>query len=134
MSTDSPGTATERGKANRLYWQSDESVNGIADALGVSKGRLYDLIEPLAAGVTCPECGAGLAYPNRTARDRGMVVCDQCGFEGQREDGDASGVRRIRDALRNAAGEREPLTDAAVLGGILVGLSAGVVLYRWLRS
>jgi UDP-N-acetylmuramyl tripeptide synthase len=140
MSADSKGAGRESGKANRLYWESDESVNAIADALGVSKGRLYDLIDPLAAGVACPDCGAALAFPNRTARDRGMVTCDACGFEGEREEGEEGAsvraVRRARQAFRSAtgAGDRGGVADAAMLGGILVGLAAGIGLYRWLRS
>jgi len=68
-------------QANSLYWESDASVNDIADKLDLSKGALYGIIEPLDAGTPCPECGGGLEFANRTARDRDMVTCPSCGFE-----------------------------------------------------
>lgn len=117
-------------EANRLYWETDDSVNGIAEALGISKGRLYDLIEPLATELVCPDCGGGLAFPNRTARDRGLVVCDVCGFEGDRDEleepADASvSLPRLEDGV--------PIGSAALLAGALVGAAAGVLLFRWMR-
>ena len=55
--------------ANELYWDSEKSVNQIADELDLSKGALYGLIRPLPAGVGCPLCGDEVVSPNRTAHD-----------------------------------------------------------------
>lgn len=68
-------------RANSLYWESDVSVNEIAEELDLSKGALYGIIQPLDAGTLCPECRGPLEFANRTARDRDMVSCPACGFE-----------------------------------------------------
>lgn len=142
-----PHDHEEVRKANRLYWESDQSVNAVAESLGVSKGRLYDLVVPLSLGTPCPDCGADLAFPNRTARDRGLVTCDTCGFEGDREELEVSegelggdlrsgrdrpGVPGPEGGLESAA--RDLLRNPIVLGGLMVGAVAGVLLGRWLRD
>jgi len=68
-------------EANRLYWESEESVNQIGETLGLSKGVLYGLISPLPAGLPCPSCGEEMVFPNRTARDKGFLACPECGME-----------------------------------------------------
>jgi hypothetical protein len=68
-------------EANRLYWESEESVNQIGEALGLSKGVLYGLITPLPAGLPCPGCGEEMVFPNRTAREKGFLACPSCGME-----------------------------------------------------
>lgn len=68
-------------EANRLYWESETSVNRIAEDLGLSKGALYTLVEPLATDFTCPECGLEMAYLNRTARLKNFLGCPACGYE-----------------------------------------------------
>ena len=68
-------------EANRLYWESEESVNQIGEALGLSKGVLYGLLSPLPAGLPCPGCGDEMVFPNRTARDKGFLACPSCGME-----------------------------------------------------
>ena len=71
-------------RANDLYWRSERSVNQIADEMDLSKSRLYGLIHPFSAGHSCPGCGEGLVFPNRTAREKGFLFCPACGFEGDR--------------------------------------------------
>lgn len=71
-------------RANELYWRSEESVNQIADEMDLSKSRLYGLIHPLPAGLSCPDCGEGLVFPNRTAMQKGLLSCPACGYEGDR--------------------------------------------------
>jgi len=61
--------------AHELYWNSDRSVNSIADELGLSKGGLYQYILPLPTAGECPRCGAGVGFFNRTARDRNEPTC-----------------------------------------------------------
>lgn len=74
-------TEASDARANELYWDSDASVNDLAERLDLSKGALYGLIQPLGADVACPECGAEMEYANRTARDKGFVTCGACGME-----------------------------------------------------
>ncbi|MFC1661947.1 hypothetical protein ACFL3S_10955 [Gemmatimonadota bacterium] len=81
MSIHSADQDTLREEANRLYWESDESVNQIGEELALSKGVLYGLIDPLPAGLPCPKCGEEMTFPNRTARDRGFLACSACGME-----------------------------------------------------
>ena len=58
--------------ANELYWRSGQSVNQIAEEMDLSKSGLYALIRPLPAERTCPECGEGLVFPNRTAEHKAI--------------------------------------------------------------
>ncbi|HKK92836.1 MAG TPA: hypothetical protein VJ925_05355 [Longimicrobiales bacterium] len=112
--------------ANELYWGSDRSVNDLAEDLNLSKGALYALIEPLPAGLDCPECGGEMQYANRTARDRGIVTCAECELEEEEtlvriESGDDS-------VLSGSSGFG---TDARTLAGTaLLGAAAGFVLAR----
>jgi hypothetical protein len=68
-------------EVNRLYWESDTSVNQIGEELGLSKGALYGMLAPLPAGLPCIKCGDEMSYPNRTAREKGFVACTACGYE-----------------------------------------------------
>ena len=68
--------------ATELYWGSDKSVNQIAEELELSKSALYGLIRPMPAGLGCPECGQEAVSPNRTARDKELLACPGCGWEG----------------------------------------------------
>src|SRR5688572_5646755 len=73
-------------RANALYWESERSVNQIADEMDLSKGMLYGMIRPLPAELPCPRCSTGLEYANRTARERGMLSCPSCGLESEGAD------------------------------------------------
>ncbi len=137
---------TEQVEANRRYWESEESVNGIADAMGISKGRLYDLLLPFDAEAACPDCGAALGFPHRTARSRGEGGCDACGFEGPVE-----GLSPAEpDALSGGGGPDAPdspapvhWTPGAAAAGVpelrqlaaaaLIGTAAGLLLAGLLR-
>ena len=100
-------------RAHELYWSSDAGVNRLARELGLSKGALYQLVAPLPAGLPCPRCGAAMGYTNRTARDRGLVSCAECGLEDEFE--------RIR-ARRPADG------DGEIEGGADLSLAKLVVV------
>lgn len=65
-------------EANRLYWDTDETVNSIANRLELSRRALYDAIQPVPAGRDCPVCGGDLVYENRSARTADEAVCPQC--------------------------------------------------------
>lgn len=140
-------TATDQEtelRANELYWSSARSVNQIAEDLDLSKGVLYGLIRPLPASLTCPDCADELVYPNRTARDRGLVACPACAWEGEEEegdmygadgtvapmDGDEEGLTSSGDRLRSAWADTRTRT---ALGGALLGAAAGLAYVIWKR-
>lgn len=137
--SDSPAL---RKKLNRLYWSSDRSVNQIADDLGISKGTLYEVVEPAGSGLSCPDCGSQLVYPNRTARDRGSLSCPDCGLEAERDQlaegpGATGRSRHERSGgVPYPASMREEGKDALtriVAGTALLGVAAGIVLVKVLR-
>jgi hypothetical protein len=134
MSTNPDEPKTE-ARVNRLYWESDLSVNAIGEEMGLSKGRLYDLLRPLPSGLGCPDCGAELGYENRTARDRDDLACSRCGFEGGRKH--ALDEPEEGSEMLPLPREGRPLSDPSVLstalGGLVVGALAGLVLGRVLR-
>lgn len=126
-------------KASARYWETEESVNSLAEELGISKGRLYDLLRPLPIEeVACPRCGGSPpVHPNRTARDRGQVSCLHCGWEGELADlvPDGSGEGAPHGPPPPAVhrgGSREPAPLSAVAGSALIGLAAGLILGRYL--
>jgi len=134
MAIDSKDKKTE-AQVNRLYWESDLSVNGIGDEMGLSKGRLYDFLQPLPTGLGCPKCGGELGYENRTSRDRGIVACPRCGFEGSRKDArpkpeEGAELAPLPDGRPRY---QDPAVVSTVVGGLLVGAAAGLVLGRFLR-
>lgn len=140
MDTDNAQDPRET-RANELYWESDESVNHIADALDLSKGTLYGMIHPLAADLACPRCHAGMEYANRTARDRGLLTCPACGLEQEEvvvrdEWEDATARRRSGDMaaeppLLPGAGARPgPDTGRVFAGSVLLAVAAGFLLGR----
>lgn len=137
--SDSPAL---RKKLNRLYWSSDRSVNQIADDLDISKGTLYEVVEPAGSGRSCPDCGSQLVYPNRTARDRGSLSCPDCGLEADRDQlasgpvatggsrHERSGGVPYSESMREEG--KEALTRI-VAGTALLGVAAGIVLVKVLR-
>jgi predicted RNA-binding Zn-ribbon protein involved in translation (DUF1610 family) len=127
-------------KANDLYWGSELSVNQIAEELGLSKSVLYGLIRPRPTGLACPECAEELVHPNRTARERSLVACSACGWEGGEDDADTVGgegsVSFPPLEGEGPAEEAPPAPDArnrTVLGGALLGAAAGLALVLWAR-
>jgi predicted RNA-binding Zn-ribbon protein involved in translation (DUF1610 family) len=137
------GVEREREKrANELYWGSELSVNQIADEMDVSKGMLYELIRPEPVGVACPVCTQEVVYANRTARERAMLACPSCGWEGDEAEAD-SGVGDASVVL--PAGEEEGQADAdpfadddpgrkrAIVGGAFLGAAAGLAWVLWSR-
>lgn len=139
MSSATGDDAEEARELNRLYWGSDRSVNGIADDLGISKGTLYSLLDPLPAGIPCPGCGAPMGYPNRTARDRGRVVCPECGREEDRDDLLPEAAAGAPAGGPDDAGaappepDEEPLPGRIVAGAALLGIAAGLAVIAILR-
>jgi predicted RNA-binding Zn-ribbon protein involved in translation (DUF1610 family) len=117
-------------RANTLYWESDASVNDIAEGLDLSKGSLYVMISPRAAGITCPECSEEMEYPNRTARDKGFLTCPGCGLEEEE-----AVVRTLAgDAVPALAGSAGAAGSSRTLWAtVLLGAAAGILLVRWAK-
>ena len=128
-------------RANELYWGSELSVNQIAEELDLSKGTLYGMIEPLAAKLSCPECGAGAVYLNRTAEQRGNLACQDCAWEGSEDEAESLGGDASVTLPAPEEAELEPPPVAVVdrsrgrvlLGGALVGAAAGLALVFWAK-
>jgi hypothetical protein len=134
-------------RANTLYWESDRSVNQIADEMDLSKGMLYGMIRPLPAELPCPRCSTGLEYANRTARERGLLSCPACGLEA-----DSTAVQRQwEDAAAQVPGGALVVTpraspphparlaelaparrDPLMVGAGLLLVAAGLWLFRGL--
>lgn len=136
-------SAEATAKANELYWGSNRSVNQIADDLDLSKGALYQIIVPLDAGSACPRCGSEVVYPNRTAKERGLVDCPECEWDGstdeavQPEDARRAGGPPVRRRAEAVSAPPAPTPDGAgmrsVVGGALLGAAAGLALVLWAR-
>lgn len=118
-------------RANVLYWDSDASVNEIAEQLDLSKGTLYGMIRPRTAGLACPECGDDMEYPNRTAREKGFVTCGGCGFEEEESLVLEAAAQDLEAAGHGRSTVRSP--DAATLATAFLGAAAGLIVVRWLR-
>jgi len=157
MSSEQPVQDALTEEANRLYWESDQSVNQIGEALDLSKGVLYGLILALPAGLPCPACSEEMVFPNRTARDKGFLACPECGMEeeaaavlafwdekGELDGGEVPGDSR---ALAQRAGElmqravdsgKERVASLTprgriIAGTALLGVAAGLLLGAHLR-
>jgi uncharacterized Zn finger protein (UPF0148 family) len=77
--SDASANEVVRASANRLYWNSADTVDEIAERLGIGRSALYSAIRPSPAGADCPHCGAGLVFANRSARAGGRTQCPECG-------------------------------------------------------
>ena len=119
-------------RANELYWGSDLSVNQIADALDLSKGALYEMIRPLPAALACPQCRYEAVHPNRTAHERGLIVCLSCGWEGDEQH--AAPIGPLPGAVP-AKSTNSRLSDDGVRPGLtvplVIGAAVGVVVLLW---
>lgn len=134
----SASTPEAEDRANELYWGSDRSVNQIAEELDLSKGALYGMIRPLPAALSCPTCKAEVVHPNRTAQERRLVTCPECGWEGSEDEADpwAEAPDEAGDAPRATAGLHDGPFDGgvrAIAGGALLGAAVGLALVLWAR-
>ena len=127
--------------ANELYWESDASVNQIADRLALSKGTLYGVIRPLPAEIACPACGTEMVYPNRTALEKGFLACPGCELEEEEEVIRANGGAVLPAPPLDGADEVEgtaiepvgSYTGRTVAGAALLGMAAGLLMAGGLR-
>ena len=158
MSSEHPDQDALFEEVNRLYWESDQSVNQIGESLDLSKGVLYGLIAALPAGLPCPQCGEEMVFPNRTARDKGFLACPECGmeeeqgavqahWEGKDEQDEVEGVgeptalaRRAGDAMQKAmTSGKERVSNLTprgrlIAGTALLGVATGLVLSAYFRK
>lgn len=158
MSNGHPDQDALYEEANRLYWESDQSVNQIGELLDLSKGVLYGLIAAHPAGLPCPGCGEEMVFPNRTARDKGFLACPSCGMEEEEpavrsyweEEGEPMGMEAVGDdrAISKRAGDavqgavkkgRDTITGLSprgriVAGTALLGIAAGLALGTYFRK
>ena len=117
-------------RANELYWGSDLSVNQIAEELDLSKGALYEMIRPLPADLACPLCGAEAVHPNRTAHERGLIVCPACGWEGDDAQADSL-VPAPPPSQRRPRAEGGPRARPGLTAPLVIGAAVGVALFLW---
>jgi ribosomal protein S27AE len=129
-------------QANELYWRSEQSVNQIAEAMDLSKSGLYALLRPLPAKRTCPECGEGLVFPNRTTEHKAIASCPECEYVGEapsaRPDGEpAEGEpgsdlepRRGPTAVRKTSSGRRLRSSRVLWASVLLGVAAGLYVTR----
>lgn len=118
MNPTGPDTATE---ANRLYWDTEESVGEIAERLDISRRALYDVIEPRATGEPCPTCGGPLAFENRSARTAGDATCAICAETGATPEEEVGETEPRITAPLDDIEERTFLVGGAMLAGAAVG-------------
>jgi len=131
-------------RANELYWDSDRSVNQIAEDLDLSKGALYGIIEPQRVGLGCPLCGDEVGWANRTAKDRESLTCNTCDWDGSPDE--AGGISEPPAPLDVVDDGAEvpatlpppPMTVAntrmsTIAGGALIGAAIGLALVLWAR-
>lgn len=139
-------------QANELYWTSDESVNRIADRLGLSKGSLYAAIEPKPSDSLCPTCEGQLVYANRTAVQRNTLSCTKCSqeFTLRRDSGSVRRPQRMESPPESAtlparsgtgrgdrtqlSEDRSPASGQLVLGTTFIALGTGLLLSRLVRK
>ncbi len=129
---ETPDTALVE-QANSLYWESDASVNEIAEKMDLSKGALYGLIEPLDADTPCPECGDRLEFSNRTAKEKDLVSCPSCGMEEALELVEAAELDSVDPVPPPPASAMEGPVPGTVsmrtlVASTLLGLAAGLAL------
>ena len=133
-------------QANDLYWDSDRSVNQIADVLDLSKGALYGIIAPQASGLGCPLCGDEVVYPNRTAKEKDRLACPTCDWDGSTDEttsysGDPHGHEGEDADDLDHGYSPVPLPPSPVIaprmstiaGGALIGAAVGLALVLWAR-
>ncbi len=126
-------------RANMLYWNSDQSVNSIADDLGLSKGGFYGVIRPIESERHCSNCQLKMVFANRTAQERDDAFCPACDADGLPAHSVRSAAQRSSDdywpSEISGNAELSPLLSETkgVLASFFVGTVVGILLGRFLR-
>jgi hypothetical protein len=113
-----PLDAEAAAEANRLYWETDDSVSEIAERLEISRRALYEAVDPLPTGDPCTVCGGPLTFENRSARTAGNATCAVCAETGAT---DEDAVDTADPAAAADAEERAMLVGGAALAGAAIG-------------
>lgn len=136
-------------RANRMYWNSSDTVERISEQLGMSRNALYASVQPEPAGAECPDCGEELVFPNRTSRTAGRALCLACDRSVSLEDLPAAPAParprpRLHEDVPEGRGARlaglrdglaavEPQRAAMIGGAAVLGAVAGVAAVNLLR-
>jgi hypothetical protein len=111
-------------KANKLYWQTSQPAGRLADELGVSRSKLYAMIEPIHPGRGhCPECGKVTevaAAPKTKAKATAPAKADEPAVR-------LPSATTVRD-WASSTGPREIWAVA------LIGAAAGLLAAAWWRK
>lgn len=67
-----------REQANELYWKSSETVEQLANRLGMSRNAVYSSVRPVPAGAVCEQCNEPLVFTNRSNRAARVATCPSC--------------------------------------------------------
>jgi hypothetical protein len=116
-----PSHPAAAGEANRLYWESEDSVAEIADRLDLSRRALYELIEPLPTGAACDVCGGPLSFENRSARTAGDATCVICAETGATDEDSVTNELPGVTPFDVEARERALLVGGAAVAGAAMG-------------
>jgi uncharacterized Zn finger protein (UPF0148 family) len=108
-----PAAAAE---ANRLYWDTEDSVSEIAERLEISRRALYDAVEPFLTGSACDVCGGPLAFENRSARTAGETFCAICAETGATDSDEEPATPAVDDDT-----ERALLVGGVAVAGAAIG-------------
>ena len=141
MSSEHPDRDALHEEVNRLYWESDQSVNQIGETLDLSKGVLYGLIAALPAGLPCPGCSEEMVFPNRTAREKGFLACPECEMEEEEGavrafwegKGTGSAMQKAINSGKERVSNLSP-RGRIIAGTALLGVAGGLVLGAYLRK
>lgn len=116
-------------EANRLYWETDNSVADIAQQLELSRRALYDAVEPLPSGASCPACGTPLVFENRSARSSGHEICPSCEADPDEAELAATAVADdLRDDRAVFESSQAVRVGTAAIAGAALGAIATLVL------
>lgn len=145
MAPQRSGAEVTAEQINELYWSDAGTVEEIVTRLGISRSTLYGSIEPEPSGLRCAHCHAEMVFANRTARDRGVAVCPECGREsepGEAPAGSAGNGLTARPGDGRTPVEADarqpspprlwrripPQRAATVIGGAALGIVAGALM------
>ena len=114
-----PLDAAAASEANRLYWETEDSVSDIAESLEISRRALYESVEPLPTGDNCEVCGGPLFFENRSARTAGDAACAVCEETGATDDDDLTEARE--PVARPEGDDHAMIVGGAALAGAAIG-------------
>lgn len=122
-------------RANRLYWHTDRSAADVAEELGISRSKLYAVIDPLPLDEVCEICGGSLVFTNRTDREGGRAHCSSCGaiLDVAPQPLQNRVVSDRRDDDQASSGYPSPTFLQDLSLGALCGLAVGLLAGTWVR-